>query len=82
MNIATMHYKNMIVNGESTVVPVTNPETADGTWYTFTDIMPDGHEFGIEMNVTPAQLILEPSFERAGVRALDDYRRKYNVEHP
>ena len=82
MRIETMHYQRVTVNGELTVVPSTHMEGADGTWYVFTDTMDDGHEFGIQLDVVPAQALLPVAFERQGRRAMDDYRRKYNVEHP
>ena len=82
MNIEMMHYQRVTVNGEPTVIPFPTMEGAHGTWYVFTDTMPDGHEFGIQLDVVPAQAMIEPAFERQGRRAMDDYRRKYNVEHP
>ena len=81
MRIEKMHYQRVTIDGEPTVVPTSHMEGADGTWYVFTDTMEDGHEFGIQLDVVPAQELLPVPFERQGQRAMDEYRRKYDVEH-
>ena len=81
MRTEIMYYKMVTVNDELTPYPMSHMKGSDGMFVCFTDIMDDGHEFGIQMTITPAVESVPVPFQRQGERAIDDYRRKYNVEH-
>ncbi len=77
MKVTKLYYINITVDGEPSVAPSPTMEGSDGVWFQCTDTMPDGTEFGIQMNVIPAVEEIPVAFERQAERALDDYRRNH-----
>ncbi len=75
-----MRIERMYIKGDGEDTEIVPFEDASATWFVCTDTMPDGQEFGIQMQCTPAVKEMPVPFMRQAERAMDEYRRDHG-EH-
>lgn len=53
------------------------PDEATCTLFTYTDVMPDGDEYGLMVIVTEVMEELDPDRHKVAVRSLEKYRKDH-----
>ncbi len=71
------HYVRFEGEGDDVKQIHCGPDEATCTLFTFTDVMPDGDEYGLMVIVTEVMEVLDPFRYKEAEKALERYRKEH-----